>query len=172
MRGGTPQPSNRRRARRHERVAGPRQLAATLAVQTQLQDRQPQAIKLFCTYWDRSLRYTRIGDVVALPSKATRTVAIGRVAGPYDYHPVRGGDDRIWHRRDVQWVVSDSDWDVLDEDLRRGVNAPDTIGALNAPDVAREHLPLQSLVNWPVAMSSSGPASGVRALAAVVLSHE
>ena len=114
------------------------QLANTLAAR--LPDREPQAIKLFCTYWDRFLRYVRIGDVVALPSKETRTVAIGRIAGPYEHHKVAGGDDRIWHRRAVQWIVAALDWDVLDDDLRRGVNAPGTIGALNAPDAARRLL--------------------------------
>jgi hypothetical protein len=114
------------------------QLAVTLTAH--LRGRDSQAIKLFCTYWDRFLRYMRIGDVVALPSKATRTVAIGRVVGPYEFHQVEGGDDRIWHRRAVKWIVADLDWDLLDDDLRRGVNAPGTIGALNAPAAAHRLL--------------------------------
>jgi hypothetical protein len=108
-------------------------LAQTLAAA--LPDRDPQAIQLFCTYWDRFVRFLRVGDLVVVPSSKARTVAVGEITGGYEHHPV-DSDPRTRHRRPVHWLASAVNRDDLPADIRRAVNAPGTIGAIKAPDAA------------------------------------
>jgi hypothetical protein len=108
-------------------------LARTLAAV--LPDRDPQAIQLFCTYWDRFVRFLRVGDLVVVPSSKARTLAIGEITGGYEHHPV-DSDPRTHHRRPVHWLATTVSRDDLPADIRRAVNAPGTIGAIRAPDSA------------------------------------
>jgi predicted Mrr-cat superfamily restriction endonuclease len=100
-----------------------------------LPDRDPQAIQLFCTYWDRFVRFLRVGDLVVVPSSKARTVAVGEITGGYEHHPV-DSDPRTHHRRPVHWLATAVNRDDLPADIRRAVNAPGTIGAIKVPDAA------------------------------------
>ena len=71
---------------------------------------------------------TRMQDdeLVVLPLKTTGTIAIGRVAGPYQYREDLGDDLR--HCRPVNWVATDVDRDRFDQDLLYSFGAFLTFG--------------------------------------------
>lgn len=65
-------------------------------------------------------------DLVVLPLKTTGTVAVGRVAGPYQYRTDLREDTR--HVRPVKWLVRDVPRDDFDQDLLYSFGAFLTIG--------------------------------------------
>jgi hypothetical protein len=96
--------------------------------------RGDQAIGMFVTYWEIFRRRMARGDLVAVPL-AGRRVAIGEIEGDYEY---RSGvlEPRLRHVRAVRWLGSGLPREVLDDDIRRVVNAPGTLCAIGAPDAA------------------------------------
>ena len=55
------------------------------------------------------------GELVILPLKTTGTIAVGRIAGPYQYRTDLGSD--LTHVRPVQWERDDIPRDAFDQDL-------------------------------------------------------
>lgn len=74
-----------------------------------------------------------VGDIVAVPLSESR-VAIGEIAGEYEYRSDEP-DSKMRHRRDVRWLRI-TDRAILDEELRKVVNAPGTICRFGAADAA------------------------------------
>jgi restriction system protein len=65
------------------------------------------------------------GDLAVLPSKVRRTVAVGRVTGPYRYEPANPSGAR--HVRPVDWVRPDVPRDAIGQDLLWSLGASMTI---------------------------------------------
>jgi hypothetical protein len=67
------------------------------------------------------LRRIQPGDLVVLPRKASRTVAIGRVVGPYEYR----GDfpEPARHTRPVEWLITDLPRDAFDQQVLNSLGA-------------------------------------------------
>ncbi len=60
---------------------------------------KPGAIPVYGGQFFRFVHEMQINDLVAYPSKATRTIHLGRVTGPYSFVP-----GPYSHRRTVEWV--------------------------------------------------------------------
>ena len=60
------------------------------------------------------------GDLVVLPRKLTSQIAIGRVAGPYEYRQV---DNTFRHVRPVEWLQTDLPRTVFEQDLLYSLGA-------------------------------------------------
>lgn len=71
------------------------------------------------------LKRIEVGDVVILPLHGQSTVAVGRIAGPYEYRPDLPADSR--HVRRVTWESKDSARSVFDEDIRYSFGALGTV---------------------------------------------
>ena len=66
------------------------------------------------------------GDLVVLPVKTTGTIAVGRIAGPYEYREDLREDTQ--HVRSVEWLATDVPRDEFDQDLLYSFGALLTIG--------------------------------------------
>ena len=99
-----------------------------------LADRGDQAIGTFATYWDIFINRIRRDDLVIVSLTGNR-FAIGRVTGDYRYDDTRS-EVRLRHQRPAHWLVRGASRKLLPDDIRKVVNAPGTICALNAPDAA------------------------------------
>ena len=71
-------------------------------------------------------------DLVVLPRKATREVAVGRVSGPYAYRPDLAGIDP--HVRAVEWQVVNVPRSHFDRDLLNSFGSLLTISQPGAPN--------------------------------------
>jgi restriction system protein len=65
-------------------------------------------------------------ELVVLPLKTTGTIAVGRIAGPYQYRTDLGDDLR--HCRPVSWMATDIARDSFDQDLLYSFGAFLTFG--------------------------------------------
>ena len=65
------------------------------------------------------------GDLVVLPLKTTREVAIGRITGEYQYLPDLPRTAR--HLRTVEWLTTDLPRDAIGQDLRYTLGAGMTV---------------------------------------------
>lgn len=66
------------------------------------------------------------GDLVVLPVKTTGTIAVGRIAGPYEFREDVRSDTQ--HTRKVEWIAKDVPRDNFDQDLLYSFGAFLTIG--------------------------------------------
>ncbi len=69
---------------------------------------------------DRFVSRMQPGDFIVMPYKHEPLVAIGRVAGPYQYRPELGGDDV--HVRPVNWLEPEFPREQLPSDLIAGLS--------------------------------------------------
>lgn len=72
------------------------------------------------------------GDMVVLPCKHTRTVAVGRVAGEYAYRPELSAEAP--HMRDVEWCATEVPRSNFDRDLLNSFGALRTVSQPQAPN--------------------------------------
>lgn len=79
----------------------------------------------------RFYREINNGDIVALPLKRPREVAVGRIAGPYAYRPELGGAP---HARSVEWQVTDIPRSHFDRDLLNSMGSQLTLSQPGAPN--------------------------------------
>lgn len=77
------------------------------------------------------------GELVVLPVKTTGTIAVGRVAGDYQYRTDLGEDLR--HVRPVEWIETDIPRDAFDQDLLYSFGAFLTFGRVNR-EAAKERI--------------------------------
>lgn len=68
------------------------------------------------------------GDMVVLPCKRTRVIAVGRVSGEYDYRPDVSADAP--HTRTVAWEATDVPRADFDQDL---INSFGALGTVSQP---------------------------------------
>ena len=73
------------------------------------------------------------GDLVALPRKRTRQVAVGHFNGPYDYRPEAVGSG-VPHVRGVAWQVTDIPRSHFDRDLLNSFGSQLTFSQPGAAD--------------------------------------
>ncbi|MFG3259877.1 CBS domain-containing protein [Streptomyces sp. NPDC048172] len=89
------------------------------------------------TNWKHQLwrfRTMDVGDLVVMPRKFQQIVAIGRLAGPYEYR----SDQPVGYRhvRKTDWLVRDVDRAAIKGDLRDSMGAFLTISELTRRDAA------------------------------------
>ncbi|MEQ8763213.1 MAG: restriction endonuclease [Planctomycetota bacterium] len=76
--------------------------AFKVAVRETYPDKKPGAIPNFAGQLYRFAHEMQIGDLIAYPSKQTRTIHLGRIDGPYEYKTdIEPGYP---HRRSVTWL--------------------------------------------------------------------
>jgi hypothetical protein len=63
-------------------------------------------------------------DLIVMPRRGQQTVAIGKMAGGYQFRP---DVPHLFHDRAVTWVNREVPRDALDPDLRKSMDAPGTI---------------------------------------------
>ena len=80
----------------------------------------------------RFAKELRIGDMVVLPCKRTRTIAVGRVRGEYAYRPQLCAEAP--HTRPVEWCATDVPRSDFDQDLINSFGALATVSQPQAPD--------------------------------------
>lgn len=71
-------------------------------------------------------------ELVVLPLKTTGTIAVGRIAGPYQYRDDLGAD--LTHVRPVRWERDDVPRDAFDQDLLYSFGAFLTFGQVRRDD--------------------------------------
>ena len=77
----------------------------------------------------------RVGDLVALPLKRSRRIALGVVTREYWYRDDPEPDRR--HVISVDWRRTDVPWMAAREDLRRSLSSPPTICSIRCDDGTR-----------------------------------
>ena len=77
----------------------------------------------------------RVGDLVVLPLKGTRRIALGVVTRGYWYRDDPEPDRR--HVISVDWRRTDIPWMAANEDLRRSLSSPRTICSIKCADGAQ-----------------------------------
>lgn len=65
---------------------------------------KPGAVPVKAGILYRFAREMQAGDIVVYPSKADRTIHVGRITGPYEYRQASGGE--YPHRRSVAWLAA------------------------------------------------------------------
>lgn len=102
------------------------------------------------------------GDMVVLPRKMTREVAVGHVRGSYVYQPELAGSSAP-HVRTVDWQVVNIPRSHFDRDLLNSFGSLLTISQPGAPDAeARISRVVNAFLgNEPVAEASTTPSIGL-----------
>ncbi|MDE0699228.1 MAG: hypothetical protein OXH61_00730 [Acidimicrobiaceae bacterium] len=77
----------------------------------------------------------RAGDLMVLPRKKTRQIALGVVTREYWYRDDPNPDRR--HVVSVDWQRTDVPWEAAHEDLRNSLSSPRTICAIQCDDGAQ-----------------------------------
>jgi hypothetical protein len=112
------------------------------ALRSSAPGRSERAIGTFVRYWRSFLTDMSVDDVVVVPL-AHRRAAIGVITGGPRYADAEP-DPRLRHTRTVRWVAVVLRAD-LDDDLRRVINSPGTVGQIRAADAAGRLLAAASL---------------------------
>ena len=87
------------------------------------------------------------GDMVLLPRKSPRVVAVGRVHGGYSYRPNQKAAPP--HTRDINWLVKEIPRDSFDQDIRYSLGGLATVYKVRATDA-------ESRINRVVEVFSGG----------------
>ncbi len=119
-------------------------------------DSRTQADQLWRFYQD-----VGIDDVVVLPRKATREVAVGRITGPYAYQPALVGAG-VPHVRAVDWQVTNIPRSHFDRDLLNSFGSQLTISQPGAPNAEARISRVANafLGNEPIEEASATPSIG------------
>lgn len=98
----------------------------------------------------RFVHEMQIGDLVVLPRKRTREVAVGRVAGGYVHRPELIGDDAP-HTRKVEWHATDVPRSNFDQDLLKSFGALQT---LSRPQARNAEARIERVANVYLGLAS------------------
>ena len=97
----------------------------------------PDSINRAAAYASQLWRFAddmRVGEMVVLPRKRHKVIAVGRIVGEYVYNPDES-QHPLPHTRKVEWLVQDVPRSNFDQDLQLSFNANQTIfqvGSVNA----------------------------------------
>lgn len=80
------------------------------------------------------IKRMQVGDLIVLPMKTTGTIAVGRLAGPYEYRGDLDADLR--HVRRINWIATDVPRDAFDQDLLYSFGAFLTFGRVRRENAA------------------------------------
>ena len=83
----------------------------------------------------RFYREIQVGDMVVLPCKRTRVIAVGRVTGNYDYRPDLSADAP--HTRSIVWEATDVPRSDFDQDLINSFGALGTVSRPQPPNAEK-----------------------------------
>ena len=103
-------------------------------------------------YWSLLMNMEE-GELVVVPLKTTHNVAVGRIAGPYEYR--EDLPDTLHHVRPVEWMNTEVPRDAFDQDLLYSFGAFITVGRVNREQAeqrilaALEQRTVQSSVSAP-----------------------
>lgn len=99
-----------------------------------LPGRKPRALSNFAgQFWNFAI-LMQAGDIVVLPRKLTSQIAIGRVAGPYQFREVNG-EGR--HTRPVEWLLPEVPRSTFEQDLLYSFGAFMTVCNISRNDAVR-----------------------------------
>ena len=98
--------------------------------------------------------HVRMGDLVVLPRKKTRQIAIGVVTREYWYR--NDPDPGRRHVVEVDWRRTDVPWEAAHEDLRNSLSLPPTICAIKCDDAAQRLHELMTTRRDPGTPNRSG----------------
>ncbi len=94
--------------------------AVLQVVREAIPDGKPRALGNFAgQLWAFAYRM-KLGDLVVLPRKLTRQIAIGRVTGPYRYAKV---NSKFRHTRAIEWLRSELSRTTFEQDLLHSFGA-------------------------------------------------
>ncbi len=97
-----------------------REALTDLFVQAHPNDSKPKVSNEVGQIWAFRGRIEE-GDLVVLPLKTQSAIAIGRVAGPYNYRTDLG--DSVHHTRSVEWLKTDLPRTTFDQDILHSFGA-------------------------------------------------
>ncbi len=93
------------------------------AILAQLEQNMPEAgenrRRNFAAQLNQFVNTMQIGDLVILPLKVAEGIAIGEVAGNYQYMV----DERTPHSRAIKWLIESTPRDTFKQDLRHSFGA-------------------------------------------------
>jgi len=114
-------------------------------------DSSPQTVAAYVGQLWTLLRRMEEDNLVVMPLKTMGTVAVGHIAGPYQYRTDLGPDIR--HVRPVSWIATDVPRSAFDQDLLYSFGAYLTFG-----QVKRENAERRILASVERREPSGGPA--------------
>jgi restriction system protein len=106
------------------------------------------------------VRRIEVGDVVVLPSKRARTLAVGRITGPYAHVPSNPPGAR--HVRPVDWARPDVPRGAVGQDLLWSLGASMTVCEIARNAAADRFEAVLATGNDPGARRTSQTATGRR----------
>lgn len=71
----------------------------------------------------------QVGEMIVLPRRQPRVIAVGTIAGDYSYDPDKS-QAPLPHTRKVEWLVEDVPRENFDEDLKRSFGSHRTISQI------------------------------------------
>lgn len=98
----------------------------------------------------------KLGDWVVMPLKGKPAIAIGEIAGEYQFHPK--ADDPYFHSRKVKWLVMDMPRSSFEQDLLYSFGAFMTICHITRND-AEARVRAMAKAGWPPG-GGGGPGPG------------
>lgn len=103
-----------------------------LRLESQYEDSSNQSIaKAVSQLWNFA-NEIQDGDMVLLPRKSPKVVAVGKVSGPYEYTPGQMG--ALPHTRKVHWLVDDVPRSNFSQDILNSLGGLATVFQIRAND--------------------------------------
>jgi restriction system protein len=103
-------------------------------------DAKPQSIANWASQVWMFVGRINLNDNVVLPMKKRAVVAVGKVIGPYEFHPEN--PEGAKHIRKVQWINEDLPRSAIDQDLLYSLGAFSTVCQLSRNNAAARLLAL------------------------------
>lgn len=89
----------------------------------------PDSINRAAAYASQLWRFAhelKVGEMIVLPRKRPKVIAVGRIAGDYVYNPCNS-QHPLPHTRKVEWIVQDVPRVLFDQDLKNSFTSQLTV---------------------------------------------
>ena len=124
----------------------------------------PDSINRAAAYASQLWRFAhelKVGEMIVLPRKRPKVVAVGRIVGDYVYNPDKS-QAPLPHTRKVEWLVEDVPRAIFDQDLKNSFTSQLTVSQVRKDNaeariqhVANVYLGTEQVVETPQPVSSS-----------------
>ena len=124
----------------------------------------PDSINRAAAYASQLWRFAhelKVGEMIVLPRKRPKVVAVGRIVGDYVYDPDKS-QAPLPHTRKVEWLVEDVPRAIFDQDLKNSFTSQLTVSQVRKDNaeariqhVANVYLGTEQVVEPPQPVSSS-----------------
>ena len=124
----------------------------------------PDSINRAAAYASQLWRFAhelKVGEMIVLPRKRPKVVAVGRIVGDYVYNPDKS-QAPLPHTRKVEWLVEDVPRAIFDQDLKNSFTSQLTVSQVRKDNaeariqhVANVYLGTEQVVEPPQPVSSS-----------------